>query len=208
MAISSAARSKPGITANSARRGRGHGRRTVRRRWRKGEKYPVWMSHGDRVTAAAGFRAVGDLAERADRGDRDDARKQRRAIPSRGGAHAARRGALRFVRSRGLPRRLDHARIQARRRSRRSAKGRQGQGDLRPVRRRRLAVAAVLIHEAIGEQLTCVFVDHGLLRLGEAEKVVTLFRPLQHPARPRRGGSDSSARLPASAIPRQAQDDR
>jgi GMP synthase (glutamine-hydrolysing) len=38
------------------------------------------------------------------------------------------------------------------------------------------AVAAVLIHEAIGDQLTCVFVDHGLLRLGEAEKVVALFR--------------------------------
>src|ERR1700720_2660673 len=38
------------------------------------------------------------------------------------------------------------------------------------------AVAAVLIHEAIGEQLTCVFVDHGLLRLGEAEKVMGLFR--------------------------------
>src|SRR6202050_4419803 len=38
------------------------------------------------------------------------------------------------------------------------------------------AVAAVLIHEAIGDQLTCVFVDHGLLRLGEGEKVVALFR--------------------------------
>jgi GMP synthase (glutamine-hydrolysing) len=38
------------------------------------------------------------------------------------------------------------------------------------------AVAAVLIREAIGEQLTCVFVDHGLLRLGEAQKVVALFR--------------------------------
>ncbi len=38
------------------------------------------------------------------------------------------------------------------------------------------AVAAVLIHEAIGEQLTCVFVDHGLMRLGEAEQVVGLFR--------------------------------
>jgi len=38
------------------------------------------------------------------------------------------------------------------------------------------AVAAVLIHEAIGEQLTCVFVDHGLMRLNEAEQVVTLFR--------------------------------
>ena len=34
------------------------------------------------------------------------------------------------------------------------------------------AVAAVLIHEAIGDQLTCVFVDHGLLRLDEAETVV------------------------------------
>ena len=38
------------------------------------------------------------------------------------------------------------------------------------------SVAAVLIHEAIGDQLTCVFVDHGLLRLNEAEQVVTLFR--------------------------------
>jgi len=38
------------------------------------------------------------------------------------------------------------------------------------------SVAAVLIHEAIGEQLTCVFVDHGLLRQGEAEQVVTMFR--------------------------------
>jgi GMP synthase (glutamine-hydrolysing) len=47
------------------------------------------------------------------------------------------------------------------------------------------AVAAVLIHEAIGDRLTCVFVDHGLLRLGEAEEVVRLFRdhyniPLHH----------------------------
>jgi GMP synthase (glutamine-hydrolysing) len=46
-------------------------------------------------------------------------------------------------------------------------------------------VAAVLIHEAIGDQLTCVFVDHGLIRTGEAEEVVSLFRghyniPLVH----------------------------
>jgi GMP synthase (glutamine-hydrolysing) len=38
------------------------------------------------------------------------------------------------------------------------------------------SVAAVLLHEAIGDQLTCVFVDHGLLRMGEAEEVVTMFR--------------------------------
>src|SRR3546814_3460050 len=38
------------------------------------------------------------------------------------------------------------------------------------------AVAAVLIHEAIGEQLTCVFVDHGLLRMNERKQVEELFR--------------------------------
>ncbi|RVT84209.1 glutamine-hydrolyzing GMP synthase [Rhodobacteraceae bacterium CCMM004] len=38
------------------------------------------------------------------------------------------------------------------------------------------SVAAVLIHEAIGEQLTCVFVDHGLLRQNEADEVVGMFR--------------------------------
>lgn len=38
------------------------------------------------------------------------------------------------------------------------------------------SVAAVLIHEAIGEQLTCIFVDTGLMRAGEADQVVSLFR--------------------------------
>ena len=38
------------------------------------------------------------------------------------------------------------------------------------------SVAAILIHEAIGDQLTCVFVDHGLLRLNERQQVETLFR--------------------------------
>lgn len=47
------------------------------------------------------------------------------------------------------------------------------------------SVAAVLIHEAIGSQLTCVYVDHGLMRAGESEQVVGLFRehyniPLVH----------------------------
>ena len=47
------------------------------------------------------------------------------------------------------------------------------------------SVAAVLIHEAIGDQLTCIFVDTGLMRAGEAKEVVTLFRehdniPLVH----------------------------
>ena len=47
------------------------------------------------------------------------------------------------------------------------------------------SVTAVLIHEAIGEQLTCVYVDHGLMRANESEEVVSLFRehyniPLVH----------------------------
>ena len=47
------------------------------------------------------------------------------------------------------------------------------------------AVAAKLIHEAIGDQLTCIFVDHGLMREDEGGEVVSLFRghfniPLVH----------------------------
>ncbi len=47
------------------------------------------------------------------------------------------------------------------------------------------SVAAVLIHEAIGSRLTCVYVDHGLMRMNESEQVVSLFRehyniPLVH----------------------------
>lgn len=42
------------------------------------------------------------------------------------------------------------------------------------------SVVAVLLHEAIGDQLHCVFVDHGLMRLGEAEQVVSLFREHYH----------------------------
>ena len=38
------------------------------------------------------------------------------------------------------------------------------------------AVAATLVHRAVGDDLICVFVDHGLLRLGEAEEVMSVFR--------------------------------
>jgi GMP synthase (glutamine-hydrolysing) len=42
------------------------------------------------------------------------------------------------------------------------------------------AVAATLVARAIGQQLTCIFVDHGLLREGEAEQVLTAFREVLH----------------------------
>lgn len=42
------------------------------------------------------------------------------------------------------------------------------------------SVAAALVHKAVGDQLTCIFVDHGLLRKGEAEQVVQTFRDNLH----------------------------
>src|SRR6185436_8025467 len=42
------------------------------------------------------------------------------------------------------------------------------------------SVAAALIHKAIGDQLTCVFVDHGLLRLNEAKQVMDTFAKHMH----------------------------
>jgi GMP synthase (glutamine-hydrolysing) len=51
-----------------------------------------------------------------------------------------------------------------------------------------IAVAAVLIHEAIGDQLTCVFVDHGLMRWRSRAGGQPVPRPLQHPA----GSRDAS----------------
>jgi GMP synthase (glutamine-hydrolysing) len=63
------------------------------------------------------------------------------------------------------------------------------------------SVAAVLIHEAIGDQLTCIFVDTGLMRAGEADEVVSLFRghyniPLVHA-----DASDVSSRLEGVSDP-------
>jgi GMP synthase (glutamine-hydrolysing) len=86
------------------------------------------------------------------------------------------------------------------------------------------AVAAVLIHEAIGEQLTCVFVDHGLMRANEASQVVSLFRnsyniPLVHvdaealfltawPGSPIPRPSASSSARPSSTCSTKRREDR
>ena len=71
------------------------------------------------------------------------------------------------------------------------------------------AVAALLVHKAVGDQLTCVFVDHGLLRENEAEQVVETFGrhfhvPLVHvDARER-----FLARLAGVTEPEEKRDDR
>jgi GMP synthase (glutamine-hydrolysing) len=157
--------------------------------WRKGERYPVWMSHGDRVTTPpAGFRVVGTSANAPIAMIADEARKfyatqfHLEVMHTPQGAALIRNFVRKIVGCGGdwtMRAFKDEAieKIRAQVGKGRVICGLSGGVDS--------SVAAVLIHEAIGEQLTCVFVDHGLLRLNEAEKVVELFRghyniPLVH----------------------------
>src|ERR1700687_97152 len=157
--------------------------------WKKGEKYSVWMSHGDRVTKLPeGFRVLGISPNAPISIIGDDDRKFYATQFHLEVMHTPHGAALirNFVRKiAGLAgdwtmRAFKDEAIEKIRKQ--VGKGRVICGLSGGVDS---AVAAVLIHEAIGEQLTCVFVDHGLLRLGEAQKVVTLFRdsyniPLVH----------------------------
>lgn len=157
--------------------------------WEKGGRYEVWMSHGDRVTRLPdGFRGVAKAAGSPISVIADDARKfyamqfHPEVVHTPDGAKLIRN----FVRNiAGLGgdwtmhafREEEIKKIRAQVGPGKVICGLSGGVDS--------AVAAVLIHEAIGEQLTCVFVDHGLLRLNEAETVVDLFRhhyniPLVH----------------------------
>jgi GMP synthase (glutamine-hydrolysing) len=157
--------------------------------WRTGEKYPVWMSHGDRVTVPPdGFGAIATSPNAPIAAIADEARKfyatqfHLEVMHTPHGAALLRNFVRKVAGCRGdwtMRAFKDEAieKIRAQVGRARVICGLSGGVDS--------AVAAVLIHEAIGDQLTCVFVDHGLLRLGEAEKVLALFRgsyniPLVH----------------------------
>ncbi|HEV7874970.1 MAG TPA: glutamine-hydrolyzing GMP synthase [Enterovirga sp.] len=157
--------------------------------WEVGKRYPVWMSHGDRVTRLPdGFEvmAVSENAPFAVAGD--EKRKYYSVMFHPEVVHTPDGASLlqNFVHGVvGLKRDWTMAayreemieKIRAQVGQERVICGLSGGVDS--------AVAAVLIHEAIGDQLTCVFVDHGLMRKGEADQVVSLFRghyniPLVH----------------------------
>jgi GMP synthase (glutamine-hydrolysing) len=157
--------------------------------WREGETHQVWMSHGDKVTALApGFRPVAQSPGAPFAVIADDARRYYAMQFHPEVAHTPDGGKLiaNFVRhvcgcagdwTMAEYREAKIADIRAQVGTGRVICGLSGGVDS--------AVAAVLIHEAIGRQLTCVFVDHGLLRAGEADQVVSLFRghyniPLVH----------------------------
>jgi GMP synthase (glutamine-hydrolysing) len=157
--------------------------------WRRGEKYPVWMSHGDRVTKPPpGFRVLATSPNAPIAAIGDEARKfyatqfHLEVVHTPQGAALIRNFVRRIAGASGdwTMRAFKDEAIERIRKQ--VGKGRVICGLSGGVDS---AVAAVLIHEAIGDQLTCVFVDHGLLRLAEAEKVVALFRgsyniPLVH----------------------------
>jgi GMP synthase (glutamine-hydrolysing) len=157
--------------------------------WKPGERHQVWMSHGDRVERLPeGFSVVASSEGAPYAVATDEARRFYSLMFHPEVVHTPDGGRLlaNFVRHVcGLPgdwtmaefRTSKIADIRAQVGKGRVICGLSGGVDS--------AVAAVLIHEAIGEQLTCVFVDHGLMRLGEAEQVVSLFRnhyniPLVH----------------------------
>jgi len=157
--------------------------------WRVGEKHQVWMSHGDRVeTLAPGFEVVARSEGAPFAIATDEEAKRYSLMFHPEVVHTPDGGKLlaNFVRhicgcsgdwTMASFRDAKVAEIRDQVGDGRVLCGLSGGVDS--------AVAAVLIHEAIGEQLTCVFVDHGLLRAGEAEQVVALFRnsyniPLVH----------------------------
>jgi GMP synthase (glutamine-hydrolysing) len=148
--------------------------------WSPGGREQVWMSHGDRVTALPpGFRvvAVSEGAPFAAIADDDRLYYGLQFHPEVAhtphGAHLLRNfthgvAGLAGTWTMAGFRAAEVARIREQVGGGRVICGLSGGVDS--------AVAAVLIHEAIGDQLTCIFVDHGLLRAGEAEQVVRTFR--------------------------------
>ncbi|HVL79592.1 MAG TPA: glutamine-hydrolyzing GMP synthase [Sphingomicrobium sp.] len=148
--------------------------------WAPGERHQVWMSHGDRVEdIPAGFKVVARSEGAPFAATADEERRfygvqfHPEVVHTPDGAKLI----ANFVRhvcgasgtwTMASFREAKTAEIREQVGKGRVICGLSGGVDS--------AVAAVLIHEAIGEQLTCVFVDHGLMRLGEAEQVVSLFR--------------------------------
>ena len=148
--------------------------------WVPGAHEQVWMSHGDRVTALPpGFKAVAASEGAPFAVVADEARRfygvqfHPEVVHTPHGAALLRNfthgvAGLRGDWTMAEFRQEAVARIRAQVGTGRVICGLSGGVDS--------SVAAVLIHEAVGDQLTCIFVDHGLLRRGEAAEVDAMFR--------------------------------
>ncbi len=148
--------------------------------WAKGTRHQVWMSHGDRVTAIPpGFKVIGTstgapFAAIADEGRKfyavqfhpevahtpDGARLLRNFVQKIAGIESD------WTMSAYRASMIDQIRRQV------------GGGKVICALSGGVdsSVAALLIHEAVGDQLTCILVDHGLMRKDEARDVMAMFR--------------------------------
>ena len=156
--------------------------------WDVGQHYPVWMSHGDRVTQAApGFVVVGTSPNAPFAITIDEARRYYTTMFHPEVVHTPDGATLlgNFVHKIcGCAGDWTMASFRDTKIADIRAQVGQGTSGGRVICGLSggvdSAVAAVLIHEAIGDQLTCVFVDHGLLRRGERAQVESLFREHYH----------------------------
>jgi GMP synthase (glutamine-hydrolysing) len=148
--------------------------------WAKGAREEVWMSHGDRITVLPqGFRVVAESEGAPFAVIANDERRYYGTMFHPEVVHTPHGAALlrnfthgvcgcRGDWTMGAFRAEAIARIRDQVGGGRVICGLSGGVDS--------SVAAVLIHEAIGDQLTCIYVDHGLMRAGETEQVVATFR--------------------------------
>lgn len=152
--------------------------------WTTGTRQIVWMSHGDRVTKLPeGFEVIASSANAPCAAVADEARKFYGVQFHPEVAHTPQGAALirnfthkicgcagdwtmKSFRAEAIEK------IRAQVGDRRVICGLSGGVDS--------SVTAVLIHEAIGDQLTCIYVDTGLMRAGESEQVVSLFQDHYH----------------------------
>ena len=157
--------------------------------WEVGKRYPVWMSHGDRVTQLPeGFNVIGTSENAPFAIAVDEKRRYYTTMFHPEVVHTPDGAKLleNFVKKiAGMKGDWTMAALRAEQVQKirdQVGKGRVICGLSGGVDS---SVAAVLIHEAIGDQLTCVFVDTGLMRANEADEVINLFRghyniPLVH----------------------------
>jgi GMP synthase (glutamine-hydrolysing) len=157
--------------------------------WPKGGREQVWMSHGDRVDALPpGFRTVAVSEGALHAAIADDRRHFYGVVFHPEVVHTPQGQALlRNFTHHVAGCRGDWSMARFRAEAVARIRERVGEGSVICGLSGGVdsSVVAALLHEAIGDRLTCIFVDTGLLRLGEAEEVVALFRghyniPLVH----------------------------
>jgi len=147
--------------------------------WAKGTRHQVWMSHGDRITAIPpGFRVIGTSTGAPFAAIADESRKfygvqfHPEVVHTPDGAKLLANFVHNIAGIAG-----DWTMAAYREQAVAAIRRQVGKGRVICALSGGVdsSVAALLIHEAVGDQLTCILVDHGLMRKNEAAEVVEMF---------------------------------